>query len=269
LIKLKPFFSRKIWGYEKWTVSTHPAGLSLPRIGYDYPLLVKIIRANETLSVQVHPDDEYARIHENSRGKTECWYVLDAKQNSSIICGLSGTYSADELRSAISENRLEPYLHSVPVKKGDFVFIPAGLVHAIKGGLRLLEVQQSSDITYRLYDWGRGREVHIEKGLEVLKDIQPQVIRKFAGRFDCPYFTLEIVEGEAVIPTQSPAKVSAKFPTKNDYALFALKGNGELAGDDGVKLAVRKNDTVFCKASEKVHIPQGLTVMFITPREDV
>jgi mannose-6-phosphate isomerase len=255
VVKLKPFFSRKIWGYEKWTVSTHPVGLSLPRIGYDYPLLVKIIRATETLSVQVHPDDEYARVHENSRGKTECWYVLDAKRNSSIICGLTGTYSADELRTAISENRLEPYLRSIPVKKGDFIFIPAGLVHAIKGGLRLLEIQQSSDITYRLYDWGRGREVHVEKGLAVLKDIQPQVFRNFAGRFDCPYFALDVVEGEADITGQDA-----------DYALFALKGNGELAAG-GAGLALRKNDTIFCKATEKVHIPQGVTVMHITPSE--
>jgi mannose-6-phosphate isomerase len=240
--------------------------LSLPYIGYDYPLLVKIIRANETLSVQVHPDDEYARVHENSRGKTECWYVLDAKRNSSITCGLSGTYSADELRSAISENRLEPYLRSVPVKKGDFIYIPAGLVHAIKGGLRLLEVQQSSDITYRLYDWGRGREVHIEKGLEVLKDIQPQVLRKFSGEFECPYFALRFVEGDAEISAKSDY---AKLPAKSDYALFVLKGNGKLSGDDGEQLAVRKNDTVFCKVSEKVHIPQGLTVMHIMPREKV
>jgi mannose-6-phosphate isomerase len=258
LIKLKPFFSRKIWGYEKWTVSAHPSGLSLPRIGYDYPLLVKIIRANEPLSVQVHPDDEYARLNENSRGKTECWYVLDAKRDSSIICGFTGTYSADELRTAISENRLEPYLRSIPVKKGDFIFIPAGLVHAIKGGLRLLEVQQSSDITYRLYDWGRGREVHIEKGLAVLKDIEPEVIRKFAGRFECPYFALEIIEGEADIPQSATGKV--------DYALFILKGCGELSAADGTHLTVRKNDTVFCKASEKIHIPEGLTVMLITPQ---
>jgi mannose-6-phosphate isomerase len=263
VVKLKPFFSRKIWGYEKWTVSTHPAGLSLPHIGYDYPLLVKIIRAAETLSVQVHPDDEYARIHENSRGKTECWYVLDAKRNSSIICGLTGAYSAGELRSAISENRLEPYLRSIPVKKGDFIYIPAGLVHAIKSGLRLLEIQQSSDITYRLYDWGRGREVHIDKGLAVLKDIQPQVFRNFAGEFACPYFAIEVVEGEADI---SQTKGEVPLSPKSDYALFVLKGNGELTADNA-QLAVRKNDTIFCKATEKVHIPQGLTIMHITPNE--
>jgi mannose-6-phosphate isomerase len=259
MIKLRPFVSPKMWGSEKWVLSTHPNGCSTPYIGYDYPLLVKIIKADETLSVQVHPDDEYARRYENSLGKTECWYVLDARRGASLICGLSGEYSPSELRAAITENRLEPCLNTIRVKKGDLVFIPAGLVHAINGGLRLLEVQETSDITYRLYDWGRGREVHVDKALAVIKHTAPQVIRDFAGRFECPYFSLETLEEEA------------RAGSEGDYSLFILAGRGKLRiqGDaapekTGQTVKVRKNDTVFCRASETVFIPTGLRVMKIT-----
>ena len=152
MFKTQPFVSEKVWGYERWIVSVHPAGQSLvdeatPQIGgtplnaivgASYPLLIKIIQANETLSVQVHPNDDYARLHEHSAGKTECWYVLDAVPDAKIIYGLQKDYSRSELETAIRDNRIERCLRSVPVSKGDFIFIPAGTVHAIQGGLRLL-----------------------------------------------------------------------------------------------------------------------------------
>ena len=208
MFKTQPFVSEKVWGYERWIVSVHPAGQSLvddttPQIGgtplntiagASYPLLIKIIQANETLSVQVHPDDDYARIHERSAGKTECWYVLDAVADAKIIYGLQKDYSRSELETAIRDNTLERCLRSVLVSKGDFIFIPAGTVHAIQGGLRLLEVQQSSDITYRLYDWGRPREVHVQKGLDVLRYLPESALtpeHPFSGKSVCPYFRLE------------------------------------------------------------------------------
>lgn len=208
LFKTKPFISEKVWGYERWIVSVHQAGQAIadttsPQtggkelgalIGSAYPLLIKVIQANETLSVQVHPDDEYARIHEHSAGKTECWYILDADSDAKIIYGLNKTYSRDELEAAIKNNTLESCLRSVQVTKGDFIFIPAGTVHAIQGGLRLLEVQQSSDITYRLYDWGRPREIHIQKGLDVIKNPPTSALtpeHPFSGKAVCSYFQLE------------------------------------------------------------------------------
>ncbi|MEL3905876.1 MAG: class I mannose-6-phosphate isomerase [Treponema sp.] len=208
MFKTTPFVSEKVWGYERWIVSAHPAGLSaaandtpglggktLPEIiGTPYPVLIKIIQADETLSVQVHPDDEYAGLYENSAGKTECWYVLDAKPGATIVYGLNKTYSRSELEAAISGNTLENCLRFTPVAKGDFIFIPAGTVHAIQGGLRLLEVQQSSDITYRLYDWGRPREVHIQKGLDVIRRLPDSALtveHPFTGKTGCQYFMLE------------------------------------------------------------------------------
>ena len=244
MFKTKPFVSEKVWGYERWIVSVHPAGKSLvddttPQIGgkplnaivgVSYPLLIKIIQANETLSVQVHPDDEYARLHEHSAGKTECWYVLDAVPDAKIIYGLQKDYSRSELETAIRDNTLERCLRSVPVAKGDFIFIPAGTVHAIQGGLRLLEVQQSSDITYRLYDWGRPREVHIQKGLDVLRYLPKSTLtpeHPFSGKSVCPYFRLEKKD----FPTTGTISFSA-FDTpaaKTGWcSLFIIAGSGTL-----------------------------------------
>jgi mannose-6-phosphate isomerase len=118
---------------------------------------------------------------------------LDAEPDSKIVYGIKETSTKQELKKAIEENKLEPHLNFVKVKKGDFIFIPAGTVHAIGPGLRLLEVQQSCDLTYRLYDWGRGREVHIEKGLSVIKYEDMMPVAPFAGEFDCKYFSLETV----------------------------------------------------------------------------
>jgi mannose-6-phosphate isomerase len=195
MTKLNPLQFDKVWGYELWIASTHPDGCQKDFqavAGTDYPLLVKIIQADNTLSVQVHPDDEAAVRLEGplSRGKTECWYVLDAQPGAKLVYGLSGTYSQQELAAAIAENKLESYLNYTTVKKGDFIFIPSGTVHAIGAGLRLLEVQQSCNITYRLYDWGRPRELHIEKGLQVIKNHAMDAITQFPETFTCPYFSL-------------------------------------------------------------------------------
>ena len=199
MIKLNAVRSDKIWGYELWIASTHPNGCQedfKKFCGGDYPLLVKVIQANDSLSIQVHPDDDWAVKLEGpgNRGKTECWYVLDAAPDAKLVYGIKEGFSNEVLAKAISENKLEDYLDMVSVKTGDFIFIPAGTVHAIGAGLRLLEVQQSCDLTYRLYDWGRGREVHIEKGLAVIKRDEMIPVAPFPGAFECKYFKLETIE---------------------------------------------------------------------------
>jgi mannose-6-phosphate isomerase len=131
------------------------------------PLLVKFLFTSEKLSVQVHPNDAYAREHENSLGKTEMWHILRAEPGASVAAGFHQAYTREEVERAALDGSIEQMLRWWPVEAGDTIFIPAGTVHAIGPGLVLCEIQQTSDVTYRLYDYGRPRELHIEKSLAV------------------------------------------------------------------------------------------------------
>ena len=141
--------------------------------GKEFPLLVKVIDANDHLSIQVHPDDAYAFVHENgSQGKTECWYILDCDEGADIIIGHHAK-SREELKQMIAEDRWDDLLRKFSIRKGDFFYIPAGTVHAIRKGTLLLEVQQNSDTTYRLYDYGRlqdgkPRQLHLKESMDVI-----------------------------------------------------------------------------------------------------
>ena len=196
---------REVFGYtipgedtgECWAVSAHPNGDCVIKNGVykgkklsevweqnrnlfggvqgdRFPLLAKIIDAKDDLSIQVHPDDAYALVHENgSFGKTECWYVLDAPVGAKIVIGHSAQ-SKKELSDMIMEEKWDQLLTSMEVKKGDFIQIDPGTVHAITAGILILEIQQNSDITYRLYDYdrlsdGAKRPLHIEKSLDVIQ----------------------------------------------------------------------------------------------------
>jgi len=207
ILKLKPYISEKIWGWEKWVLSCHEDGKctvqegiyeghelsELLGCGNNFPILNKIISAEDKLSVQVHPNDEYAKRVEHSNGKTECWYILEAKQGATLVSGIKSGLNSEKLREIIKQGKLEDYLERINIKRGDFIYIPAGTVHAIESGIKLIEVQQSSNITYRLYDWGRGRELHIEKSLDVI-DYEGKnnggKIDKF-DKLETPYFKVE------------------------------------------------------------------------------
>lgn len=185
---------------ETWECSTHPEGECIVAGGEyqgeslrsvlenhpDYisenlssddifPLLIKLIDANQDLSVQVHPDDDYARMYENgARGKTELWYVLDAKKDATIYYGFRKDTGRNEVEAALAAGTIENLLQSVPVKKGDIFFVEPGTIHAIGAGVLIAEVQTNSNLTYRLYDYerldgnGKKRKLHIKKGLDVL-----------------------------------------------------------------------------------------------------
>lgn len=151
---------------------------SIVRYGYDFPLLAKFIDANDCLSIQVHPDDTYAHRYEAAtgfHGKTEAWYVLDAAPDADIICGLAQPTCREEFAALVQAETLEPLLQRIPVRAGDVIFVPAGTLHAINAGIVLFEIQQKSDLTYRVYDYGRRdastgqlRPLHLEKALEVM-----------------------------------------------------------------------------------------------------
>ena len=137
-------------------------------IGLDnFPLLIKLITSADKLSVQVHPDDEYAEKVEKDSGKTEAWYVIDAEEDAYLIVGTKDC-DKETFKKAIDDGDLSPYLNKIPVKKGDFFYIQSGLVHAICEGILIAEIQQSSDTTYRVYDYNRGREIHVQKALDVI-----------------------------------------------------------------------------------------------------
>lgn len=182
---------------------------SFARYGADLSLLAKFIDAADRLSIQVHPDDAYAHAREASsgfHGKTEAWYILDAEPGADIVYGLSRPCDREVFAAALREGRLEDLLQRVPVAPGDVIFVPAGTIHAINAGIMLFEIQQKSDLTYRVYDYnrrdartGRHRELHLEKALEV-GDFGPARYGKQAalalgpGRdllVACPYFALE------------------------------------------------------------------------------
>lgn len=276
MIKLTPIHCPRVWGYEDWIASTHTDGCQkeLAAATGDYPLLVKIIQADDTLSVQVHPDDETAmRLEGNAaRGKTECWYVLDASPNGAVIYGLKKNCTTDELKEAIKTNTLETKLNKVSVKKGDFAFIPAGSVHAICGGVRLLEVQQNCNITYRLYDWGRGRELHIEKGLASIHHADRSPVAPMQDEFSCDYFTLKKISvrggytflvpktaqkgsADGVGKTESPAQDTGK----GWQLLFIASGTGTIRttstdGNNSEPIAFEKEQIFALAPEEKVTV---------------
>lgn len=153
--------------------SEHREALLGPGYAHDerFPLLMKVLFPKEKLSVQVHPGDAMAREAGEPHGKTECWYVLDAEPDASVALGLQPGTTDEQMRNAIENNGLEPLLHWIPVHKGEMVFVDAGTIHAIGPGAILLETQQNSDMTYRLYDYGRPRELHLTDGLKASRAV--------------------------------------------------------------------------------------------------
>lgn len=139
-----------------------------------FPLLIKFIDANNNLSVQVHPNDEYASRFENDSGKSEMWYVLDCKKDAQLICGLEGNINKENIKQIIENKKICKYLRYIDIEKGDSIFIPSGTVHAILSGILVCEIQQNSDLTYRIYDWdrvdkdGKPRKLHIDKAIDVI-----------------------------------------------------------------------------------------------------
>ncbi|MBN1966728.1 MAG: class I mannose-6-phosphate isomerase, partial [Anaerolineae bacterium] len=177
-----------------------------------FPLLVKLLDANRSLSVQVHPPDDYALAHEHGElGKTEMWYVLYAQPGAELICGLSRDTNAGEFRHALEAGVLGDLLHRLPVRAGDAIHVPTGAVHALLEGVVVTEIQQNSDTTYRVYDWGRvgadgkPRPLHVDRALDVIDwrivrpgTVQPVLLSDRAGvrRSEisrCPYFQVEEV----------------------------------------------------------------------------
>ena len=179
------------------------------RYGYRLPLMVKFLDTAQWLSVQVHPDDAYARAHEAHTdwlGKAEAWVVLEAEPGAQVIYGVKRPVTREELRAAALDGSILELLNFVPVEKGDVIYVPPGTIHALGPGLLVYEVSQRSDLTYRLYDYGRGRELHLDSALEVarLEPIPVHRARVKSGVFlTTPLFTLSLFESAAQSPEES------------------------------------------------------------------
>lgn len=263
IVKLLPHHSEKIWGYEQWQFSTHENGMSkVEQTGQclkeylqeSLPILIKYIVANQTLSVQVHPDDNYARIHTNDLGKTECWYITEADQDAQLILGLKPGINAEKLTSIIANNELESYLEFISVEAGDMLYIPAGTVHAITGGLKLIEIQQSSDTTYRLYDWGRNRETHLTESLAVIDYDAVNGARKIAAddfkSLTTPYFTVK----------KQKITHSINFFEDQPTTISLVEGMLTFVYD-GNKITANACETLYIKAKTKVEIMGEATTL--------
>ena len=249
--------SEKIGEY--WAISAHPNGVSTIKNGRYagqtldalyaehrelfgnrqepvFPLLTKILDANDWLSVQVHPDDAYGLEHEGELGKTECWYIIAAEPGAEIIYGHNAK-SKEELRQQIESKDWENLLTKVPVKAGDFFYVPSGTMHAIGAGILVLETQQSSDTTYRVYDFDRKddqgnlRELHLEKSIDVLNIGEPANSRPVTTKVDDLKSTL-LVASDFFAVYKWEISGKADFEKTADYSLFSvLDGQGSLLVD--------------------------------------
>jgi mannose-6-phosphate isomerase len=261
--RLKPWFSERVWGkrdLRPWYAETGTSelvgeawltgpqcvvetgrftGRTLAEVagdmGGEFPLLVKLLFPNEKLSVQVHPDDAQAQSVGEARGKTECWYVLEAEPGAYVSLGLKNGVAVADVAASVADGTMESLIERVPVAVGDMLFVDAGTVHAIGPGVVLLETQQTSDVTYRLYDYGRSRELHLEKGLQVIRTetaagkVAPKQMDGFTRLIEQKYFVVDRFD----VGKASEADVSFDTPG----CLVGLVGSGVvITADGGVEL---------------------------------
>ncbi len=227
-----------------------------PAVGF--PLLVKFLDATDWLSVQVHPNDAQAQQYDGEpRGKTEAWYVLAGEPGSKLVYGMQAGTSKEEMAAAIRENRLEPLLNYVEVQPGDALFVSPGTVHALGPGLVIYEIQQSSDLTYRLYDWGRlgldgkPRAMHIDKGTAVsITEYAPTVLRGAGNRVlvECEYFrtTTRAFTGDAV-----------EFPTNGAFHLLTVIEGALTVEAAGVSITVQHGQSAVIPAALSAYTVSG------------
>ena len=239
------------------------------RFGNEFPLLIKFIDARDDLSIQVHPTDEIAHRQGRERGKTEMWYLMPSEPDATLLCGLRKQITPEEYKQMVSEKTIVDAIARYPVKEGDCFFLPAGRIHAIGSGCFLAEIQQTSDVTYRIYDFdrhddlGRPRELHTELAAEsinyeVLPDYQTHYTpQKDQGvqLVECPYFTTSVYD--------------LTEPMTIDYSeldsfviLIGLSGAGIVTEADGSRFVLRAGETVLLPATTTQLTVEG-TVKFL------
>lgn len=298
LITLQPALQEKIWGGRKladlfgmnipseqtgeaWCISGHVNGVSkiiypvqYQGMGLDqlyqthpelfghpsdpqFPLLVKLLDAKEDLSVQVHPDNHYAATHEGELGKTECWYILDASDDAQIIYGHHAK-DKEEFLSWVNDEAWDRLLRRIPVKKGDFFYVPHGTIHAIGSGIVILEIQQSSDTTYRVFDYhrkdaeGNERELHLKESLDVslIPHCDPisQIRSEKTVHFDKTHYVTN--EYFSVVGYQGQNMNLSQELGQAYYVCMVIDGEGFIISE-GETLSVKSGDAFFLPYGDK------------------
>ncbi len=264
---------------ESWMLSCHPDGPSVIENGAyagktlseyieaegrgvlgsfgllfeDFPVLIKLIDAHKNLSIQVHPSNKYAMAHEHQYGKTEMWYILDAEPGAFLYYGFQQKISEEEFARRIQDDTLTEVLNAVPVHKGDVFFIPSGTLHAICKGILIAEIQQNSNVTYRVYDYGRvgadgkPRALHIPQALAVTKTEPPRTDYDFGGHLArSEYFTVDALHGDFEDVCDEDSFTS----------LLVLDGTGTITNGSET-LPVRKGDSLFLPADSGAYTMRG------------
>ncbi len=276
-VKMTPIFKDYIWGgvrlksemnkkspfertAESWELSVNKNGQSMTESGEtieDYiaknagclgegcdtlPILIKLIDAKENLSVQVHPTDEYAKAHEGCLGKSEMWYIIDCDEGAKLYCGFKRDTNREEVISKIGSGTFCDLLNEYEVKKGDAFYIPSGEVHAIGGGILLMEIQKNSDVTYRVYDYGRGRRLDLKKAFDVMN------MKRSGGArvklpLECEYFNVRKLE----LQKEKEIKMSTE-----SFAALTVTQGGCILYANGKKTALERGETAFVPAQDGI-----------------
>ncbi len=271
---------------ESWELSAHPAGNSIIASGRHkgstfskyldvvgkqvlgwkctplsaFPLLIKFIDAKQNLSVQVHPNDDYALENENEYGKNEMWYVIDTEPGAGLYLGFNRDVTREEVKQRIANNTIMSILNFCPTKAGDVFFIPAGTVHAIGAGNFICEIQQSSNLTYRLYDYdrrdkfGNSRELHLNKALDVLtyKKYEAEGIERLSDKVSCKYFEVDFVNGDARM----------KLEDDSFHSVTCIEGGGKLRLHES-SMSINLGETIFIPATNDTLITEGNVSLII------
>lgn len=270
MYKFKPILKTLVWGTESWVLSGVPGSESVveegPQAGKKitdiypgtFPLLIKFIDAKRDLSIQVHPDDELARKRHNSKGKTEMWYIIDAAPQAHLISGLKKSITPEDYVRLVEENKITDVLQDYKVSSGDVFFLPAGRIHAIGGGCYLAEIQETSDITYRIYDYGRlgldgkSRQLHTELAKDAIDyTVLPDYRTHYEPKKDalvnlvtCSHFTTDLLDLDR--PFDMSVKKCGEF-----LVVIQMKGS-----------------SVLKTASEQVTLMPGECALILSSEED-
>ena len=275
IYKFEPILKTLVWGTENWVLSGVKGnetkvvggpeyGKTLNELyGEEFPLLIKFIDAKQDLSIQVHPNDEIAAQRHGCRGKTEMWYMIGTAPGAHLLAGLSKEITKEDYVRLVAEGRITEVLADHKVAPGDVYFLPAGRIHAICGGCYLAEIQETSDITYRIFDYnrpgldGKPRQLHTEQAKDVIDyKVYPSYKTDYERKENagvqvakCQYFTTDVYELSKGVSVDLSGLAAVK---KNFYVVMCLEGSGSVLGTDGTRTPVKAGEAILAMGEKQI-----------------